>query len=125
LFVYGLLMRGLELHELLWGADFVDVATTPGVLLSFGGYPGLIDGEGTVWGELYSLKNPGKILAAVDDAEEFDPRNVTASLYRRELRDVRSAKIGYVRAWVYVYNRVADAPQMLAEGNWRIASSRG
>jgi gamma-glutamylcyclotransferase (GGCT)/AIG2-like uncharacterized protein YtfP len=119
LFVYGLLMRGLELHALLSGTEFVGEATTNGTLVSFGEYPGLIDGEGTVRGELYDIANSGPVLATIDEAEEFDPGNVEGSLYRRVARDVRCTKIGSVRAWVYLYNRLADSSQPLTEGSWR------
>jgi gamma-glutamylcyclotransferase (GGCT)/AIG2-like uncharacterized protein YtfP len=119
LFVYGLLMRGLELHALLAEAELVDEATTSGTLVSFGAYPGLIDGEGTVRGELYDIADSASILAAIDAAEEFDPRNVESSLYRRVARDVRGAKVGSVRAWVYVYNRLAEDSRPLADGSWR------
>jgi gamma-glutamylcyclotransferase (GGCT)/AIG2-like uncharacterized protein YtfP len=104
LFVYGLLMRGFSLHELLRAAEFVDTATTRGTLLSLGSYPGLVDGGGEVQGELYLLNDPAAILPAIDAAEEVDPQNGTDGLYQRVARDVWSAKTGRVRSWVYLYN---------------------
>jgi gamma-glutamylcyclotransferase (GGCT)/AIG2-like uncharacterized protein YtfP len=73
--------------------EFIGDATTYGTLVSFGEYPGLIDGEGAVRGELYDLANSASVLAAIDAAEEFDPGNV--------------------------YNQIAENSQSLTEGSWR------
>lgn len=119
LFVYGLLMRGFELNTLLASGNLVDHATIPGVLVSLGTYPGLLEGEGIVRGELYTFDDLDAALEAIDKAEEYDPENDECSLYRRVARYVEGANLGRVLAWVYLYNGATKDAPLLPRGDWR------
>ena len=120
LFVYGSLMRGLELHEQLAGALFVARGRISGTLVSLGEYPGLIEGDGDVHGELYRLDSAA-MLCAIDDLEEYDAQRPEQSLYLRVERDVRLDDGSTVRACVYLYNRDARDVSIIASGDWRDA----
>lgn len=122
IFVYGLLMRGLSLHGLLDGARFVSEATTHGTLLSLGDYPGLVEGGGTVRGELYALDDPLVALPRLDAAEEYDPQHPESSRYLRVERAVRVAGARDARAWTYLYNGSAEGCPAVASGDWRVRS---
>ena len=51
-------MRGYALHRLLVGvATFLGEASVRGSLFDLRGYPGLVNGEGRVHGELYRLQD--------------------------------------------------------------------
>ena len=52
-FVYGTLMRGLSRHHYMSDGRFEGEASAKGRLISLGEYPALLDGAGTVRGELY------------------------------------------------------------------------
>lgn len=120
LFVYGLLMRGFQLNALLADGELVDSATIRGILVSLGTYPGLLEGDGTVRGELYAFADLGAALAVIDAAEEYDPQSSERSLYRRVARHVQGTKVGKVLAWVYLYNgSTKDAP-LVPRGDWRL-----
>lgn len=118
-FVYGLLMKGQELHAHVAGGTFVGEGSVRGVLWSFGRYPGLTDGDDEVRGELYRFDDLASALDVLDDVEEYDPSDPAGSLYVRSVRPVRTSTGQPVDAWTYVYNRaVADATR-IASGDWR------
>jgi gamma-glutamylcyclotransferase (GGCT)/AIG2-like uncharacterized protein YtfP len=118
-FVYGLLMRGCSLHTHMEAASFEGTATVRGELLSFGRYPGLVNGSGTVRGEVYRFHDLAAALDILDDIEEFDPTDPEDSLYVREVRDATMDEGGVVRAWVYVYNGLTDGAVKIPSGDWR------
>jgi gamma-glutamylcyclotransferase (GGCT)/AIG2-like uncharacterized protein YtfP len=81
-FVYGTLMRGYALHLLLARASkFLGEGRVHGRLLDLGRYPGLVDGAGSVHGEIYRLDDP-ELLAVLDHAEgyNFGRRRTTVTL---------------------------------------------
>lgn len=123
-FVYGSLMRGLELHHYMSAGSFVTAASTNGVLVSLGRYPGLIEGTGTVQGELYEFDDLAAALDVLDDLEEFDATDPAASLYVRVPRQVTREDGRAVTAWTYLYNRkTPDAPNV-ESGDWRATTLR-
>jgi len=71
LFVYGSLRAGERYHHLLEGATLVAKrAWTRGLLYDTGwGYPGMIPGRGTVFGEVYRVD--GEQLKRIDHLEGF------------------------------------------------------
>jgi gamma-glutamylcyclotransferase (GGCT)/AIG2-like uncharacterized protein YtfP len=120
-FVYGSLMRGLDLHHFLEAGTYEGDATTRGTLVSLGRYPGLVDGPGSINGELYRFDDLPSALDVLDDLEEYDATDPDKSLYLRVARTVRRSDGRDIDAWLYVYNRpVADAPQ-IKDGDWRKA----
>ncbi|HEY7994433.1 MAG TPA: gamma-glutamylcyclotransferase [Candidatus Eremiobacteraceae bacterium] len=116
-FVYGLLMRGHELHYHMESGEFVANGRVDGVLVSLGRYPGLIEGSGTVRGELYRFADLPGALDVLDDVEEFEPTDPSRSLYLRIAMHVKTDD-GDVGAWVYRYNGPTDGAQPIASGDW-------
>jgi gamma-glutamylcyclotransferase (GGCT)/AIG2-like uncharacterized protein YtfP len=119
IFVYGALMRGFDLHPHMAGATFVGEATMPGRLVAVGRYPGVLDGDGTVVGELYRLDDVATSLETLDDIEDFDPADPDKSEYLRVVRDVSCKDGSNVSAWVYLYNGDASAALAVKSGDWR------
>ena len=114
LFVNGTLMRGLELHENLAGAEFVQTARTTAMYRLYSirdQHPGMYrtdDGSGVaVDGELYELPDPvlQRVVAGeppglyVGDVELEDGRLVPGVLYRRELLDASCVDISDYGGW--------------------------
>lgn len=125
IFVYGLLMRGLELHHHMESGTFLDEGSTSGVLVSLGNYPGLIDGAGTVRGEVYRFDDLPAALDVLDDVEEFDATDPDASLYLRVARPVKMDDGRDVTAWTYVYNQECAGAPRIESGRWRSGAARG
>lgn len=121
-FVYGSLMRGLDLHHLMESGTYAGEGTVRGTLVSLGRYPGLIDGGGSVRGELYRFDDLPTALDVLDDVEEFDPTDPDKSPYVRVTRPVTTSDGAQVEAWLYLYRGAAkDAPR-IAGGDWRTAT---
>jgi len=120
-FVYGLLMRGHELHYHMESGVFVGEGRVDGALVSLGRYPGLIEGPGTVRGELYRFADLPSALDVLDDVEEFEPTDQSRCLYLRILMHVKTDD-GDIGAWVYRYNGSTDGAQRISSGDWSAAS---
>ena len=119
-FVYGGFMRGFDLHHYLAGASLVSAASARGALYSTGTYPAMIEGNGTVRGELYRFDDIAVALEVLDEVEEYDPLETLSSLYLRVLRNVRLDKDGTeVPAWLYFYNRDVKGLRPVKSGDWR------
>ena len=118
-FVYGILMRGFDLHHHMGDAAFVGPAAVSGTLYSLGTYPGMVDGAGTVRGELYRSRDIAVTLEVLDEVEGYDPLDVEAGEYVRVLRDVRLDAGGKQPAWLYLYNRDIKGRQQIKSGDWR------
>ncbi len=73
LFVYGTLRSGFENNYarlLRAGSDFVGPAEVRGSLRAVGEYTAFApDGDGVVQGELYRMREPAKLLSALDEYE--------------------------------------------------------
>jgi gamma-glutamylcyclotransferase (GGCT)/AIG2-like uncharacterized protein YtfP len=118
-FVYGALMRGFDLHHHMAGSLFVSQATGRGRLYDIGAYPGMIEGDGTVRGELYRFEDIAVALEVLDEVEEYDPLDAAASLYVRVLRGVRVEKDdSEPPAWLYLYNRDVKGLPQIRSGDW-------
>ena len=116
LFVYGTLRPSLAAGEpvrLVHDLDLVSPATTSGVLLDLGDYPGLVAGDGIVHGDLLRITDPAR-LAALDAYEACggpDP------LFQRERTIVRLPDGTTTEAWVYRYARPPRGA-VIAGGNY-------
>jgi gamma-glutamylcyclotransferase (GGCT)/AIG2-like uncharacterized protein YtfP len=119
IFVYGTLMRGFSRHHLMSGGRFEGDASADGRLISLGEYPALLDGRGTVRGELYAFDDLPVALDVLDDVESFDPADPENSEYVREARRVRRDDGIEICAWLYVYNRPAGRAPVISSGDWR------
>jgi hypothetical protein len=90
LFVYGTLRRGESAHYLLQSARFVAEGQILGQVVQHEGYPGLIQGESRIAGELFEI--PDQLFPVLDHYEGPN--------YTRRLTEV--ARGGEtVTAWVY------------------------
>jgi gamma-glutamylcyclotransferase (GGCT)/AIG2-like uncharacterized protein YtfP len=123
LFVYGTLMSGLSAHTFLFDSEFVAHGILYGAKLLHieDGYPGVIEGEGEVFGEVYRVDS--LTLAAIDLFEEFYEHFPERSLYIRTRKPVRLIPFNdFVDAWVYILNPSAVERLSFTEvpfGNWK------
>src|SRR2546429_638265 len=85
-------------------------------MLDLGSYPGLIDGEGTVRGEVYRI-DAEEVLHALDREEgyNFDRRPATVTL----------ASGRRARAWVYWYRGPQQRAVAIPHGDYRRARPAG
>ncbi|HXW77199.1 MAG TPA: gamma-glutamylcyclotransferase family protein [Candidatus Eremiobacteraceae bacterium] len=118
-FVYGLLMEGFELHRFVERGTLVGKGSMRGTLVSLGRYPGLIDGTGSVRGEVYVFDDLPAALDVLDDVESFDPTDPANSEYVREARPMKLDDHRELTAWVYVYNRPVPSAPRVPGGDWR------
>jgi gamma-glutamylcyclotransferase (GGCT)/AIG2-like uncharacterized protein YtfP len=104
-------MRGFSRNRLLGAsANFVAEAWAPGRLISLGSYPGIVEGEGMVRGELYRLESP-LVLPAVDREEGYN--------FERRLTEVTCAGGRRARAWIYWYRGPRTRAIPIPQGDWR------
>jgi gamma-glutamylcyclotransferase (GGCT)/AIG2-like uncharacterized protein YtfP len=123
IFVYGSLMRGLDLHHYMRTGTFEGEGSTEGTLVSLGRYPGLVDGPGRVRGELYSFPDLAAALDVLDDLEEYDAADPEDSLYLRVARPVKRDDGIVAIAWLYRYNGATAGHVRVAGGDWRRADA--
>jgi gamma-glutamylcyclotransferase (GGCT)/AIG2-like uncharacterized protein YtfP len=106
-------MRGYALHRrLAAGATFLGEGTVRGSLLSLRGYPGLIEGEGRVRGELYRLHD-AELLPVLDREEGYNFQRLRAGVILSDGR--RSC------AWVYRYRGSRHRAKLIPDGDYRRA----
>jgi gamma-glutamylcyclotransferase (GGCT)/AIG2-like uncharacterized protein YtfP len=106
-------MRGYGLAGLLAdGATFIGEGRARGRLLDLGRYPGLVEGGGTVRGEVYRLDDP-ELLRAVDRAEGYN--------FERRRASVTLASGLALRAWVYRYRGGRARAVPIPDGCYRRA----
>jgi len=118
-FVYGLLKRGFSLHHHMSLGVFVGDATVRGALYSLGQYPGLVEGTGSVHGELYRFADIAVALEVLDEVELYDPLDPDGSEYLRVIRQARLDASGEsVATWCYVYNKPIATGSPIKSGAW-------
>ncbi|MBA4496270.1 gamma-glutamylcyclotransferase [Paenactinomyces guangxiensis] len=114
LFVYGSLRKGMKYSHYLKGAALVGrTAWIRGELYDTGeGYPGLIQGKGKVYGEIYHID--GRQLKKIDALEDYFGPDHHLNLYERITTEVYTPG-GAVQALVYFYR---DQDQLKKNGIW-------
>jgi gamma-glutamylcyclotransferase (GGCT)/AIG2-like uncharacterized protein YtfP len=119
LFVYGTLMRGGEIHNLLQrpGIRFVGKAKMRGELYMFksAGYPGAVESAKNgqfVHGELYRVAEPRRRFPVLDKAEGCEE----GLFERREVPVRRGSRT--MRAWTYLYAKSPASGKPLAGGKF-------
>ena len=117
IFIYGTLMPGLRLEAEMLGARFVGPAHIAGRLIDVGHYPGLLQGDGQVTGEVYEVDDAH--LTRLDGVEGVVPGDRDASQYWREEVTVLSGPLQGQRAQTYLYNRPADGCVPIPHGDYR------
>lgn len=98
LFVYGSLMKNQSNHDYyLADTKFLTDVTLSGYeIYDLGCYPGIIEGNGKVYGELYEVTD--------EELKRVDRLEGEGNLYIRKLVKVSLANNEIVEAWCYVYN---------------------
>jgi len=117
LFIYGTLMPGLRLQAEMHGARLVGAAQVQGRLVDVGCYPGLLQGEGQVTGEVYEVDEAH--LARLDAVEGLLPGDPAASPYWREMVTVLSGLLQGQQVQTYVYKLPAGGCVPIPHGDYR------
>lgn len=124
LFVYGTLRRGAEtrMYRLLaQHSDFVGEAVWQGRLYKVDTYPGAVPSDDPVHrvrGEVYALREPAGILAALDVYEECGPGSAEPTEYVRAPQEVVVDDGRRLMAWVYVYQRPTTGLKEIVSGDF-------
>jgi gamma-glutamylcyclotransferase (GGCT)/AIG2-like uncharacterized protein YtfP len=117
LFIYGTLMPGLRLEAEMHGARFMGPAQVPGRLVDLGRYPGLLQGDGQVTGEVFEVDDAH--LARLDGVEGMVPGDRAASQYWREEVTVVGGPLKGQSVQTYVYNRPVEGCTPIPHGDYR------
>ncbi len=116
-FVYGTLLQGEMRHPVLESERYLGPALVQGELIDLGRYPALIEGSGTVVGEVYEVRPAA--LEQLDRIEGHDPDHPAASLYRRERIEARYFADGRCeQVLAYRYNHRARG-ETIPHGDYR------
>jgi gamma-glutamylcyclotransferase (GGCT)/AIG2-like uncharacterized protein YtfP len=108
--VYGLLRRGHSMAPLLRGSNFEGRVVLRGFeMIDLGSYPGVVQGEGSVVGEVYALGGR-RLLDVLDRAEGVFEK---PPLYQRIEVEALGAP-----AWLYVYARDVTGLPRIGSGDW-------
>jgi gamma-glutamylcyclotransferase (GGCT)/AIG2-like uncharacterized protein YtfP len=106
-------MRGYGRHRWLSGdASFLGKGRVRGTLLDLSWYPGLVEGDGAVRGELYRLHD-AELLRVLDREEGYNFERLRAGVV---LADGRRS-----RAWVYRYRGSRARATLIPDGDYRRA----
>ncbi|MFW6300840.1 MAG: gamma-glutamylcyclotransferase family protein [Oceanicaulis sp.] len=115
--VYGLLRAGevgFEQFGLAHAFRDAGPCVLKGELFDLGRYPGLVQGEGRVIGELFEVLDPS-VMARLDAWEDYWPDDPARSRYeRRKLRLLKPQ----TEAWVYVWILGLDGARRIESGDW-------
>jgi len=122
IFFYGTLMQGFALRQRLQLdglLEYIGKGVVLGQLFDFGRYPGLVCGDGQVFGELYRIVVADTLLTRTDFIEGYKVVDPTAGEYQRVLLPVRLEDGITVEAWVYLYNLSIGAASKIIGGDYR------
>lgn len=115
--VYGLLRAGESGFARFGLADAfapLGPCRLPGQLYDLGDYPGLIEGKGSVIGELFEVRDPS-VMPRVDAFEDYWPEDMDRSRYvRRKVRLIEPDR----EAWVYIWLKGLDDARLIESGDW-------
>ncbi|QIW24991.1 gamma-glutamylcyclotransferase [Sulfolobus sp. S-194] len=118
LFVYGSLRYGFELHHLLENSRFVGLAYTEGYkMYDLGSYPGVVKGDGIIYGEVYEVDDNTILL--LDKVEDY--RGRPDDLYIREKTKVYfddKRRYSLSDVYIYIYNQDISGRDLIEEGDY-------
>lgn len=113
LFVYGTLKKGFALHQHLVNhkAKFLGAARLQKAqLINLGWFPGVIDGDAEVQGELYEV--------SADNMKTLDIIEGNPTVFKRETRTVHMGDVG-IESEVYIYQRETGNEKVVEGGDWK------
>jgi gamma-glutamylcyclotransferase (GGCT)/AIG2-like uncharacterized protein YtfP len=122
-FVYGTLRRGQRYYPQI--ADWVESAepaTAKGILYHLpDGYPAMVPGEGTVQGELLTLRDSEAAIAVMDQIEGYDGAGKENEYVR--ITGTAMTKNGCCSCQMYIYPQerkvwLARCAHWIPEGDW-------
>ncbi|MGV8122703.1 MAG: gamma-glutamylcyclotransferase family protein [Candidatus Xenobiia bacterium LiM19] len=122
-FVYGTLMQGFRNYSafLEGKASFCGRGSLKGTLYHLPqGYPGLIEGGGTVHGEVYELSGT-EARGELDWLEGYN-RDGDDNLYDRKRQTVIMEDGNQMECWIYVYcdkDYATSKGILITDGDWR------
>jgi len=112
---------GNDLHRLIArNSDYIGMATFQGQMYHVADYPGIVTSENDadqVVGELYLLSKTIKLLNVLDEYEEFDAEDLTASLFVRNKVNV-NLKGKIISSYAYLYNRPVNSLKRITSGDF-------
>ena len=117
IFIYGTLLPGLRLEAEMHGAHLLGPAHIAGRLIDVGLYPGLLQGDGQVTGEVYEVDDAH--LARLDAVEGVVPGDRAESHYWREVVTVLSGPLQGQQVQTYVCNLPVDGCTSIPHGDYR------
>lgn len=116
-FFYGTLRRGFN-RTTRAGVDdllgFVGRGSIQAKLFDLGIYPAAVPAtDSRVWGEVFEMKDPGRVLSVLDEIEGYREATPDSSLYTRSEVPVTLDDGRTEHAWVYFYNApLGRAPEI-------------
>jgi gamma-glutamylcyclotransferase (GGCT)/AIG2-like uncharacterized protein YtfP len=121
-FFYGTLMAGFDRRrraEIDDRLTYLGRGSISAALFDLGIYPAAVPApDGQVWGEVYDVKDPAIVLAALDEIEGYTPEDPDRSLYVRTAVSVRLPDGSTTDAWVYFYNAPLGRAQRIPSGDY-------
>jgi gamma-glutamylcyclotransferase (GGCT)/AIG2-like uncharacterized protein YtfP len=88
----------------------------------FNGYPGIVNGDGVVIGEVHDFDDDvlNQVIEVMDQIEGCDPNNPERGLYRREVVEAELENGDKVDVNIYIYNGVTYETSKISSGNWEL-----
>ncbi len=122
IFFYGTLRTGFS-RTTRAGIDalieFAGRASIAGQLFDLGIYPAAVPaGEGRVWGEIFEIVDPGRVLPVLDRIEGYRPERPERSLYTRARAAATLEDGRMLDAWVYFYNAPLGGARRILSGDY-------
>jgi gamma-glutamylcyclotransferase (GGCT)/AIG2-like uncharacterized protein YtfP len=88
-------------------------------LFDLGIYPAAVPAtDGRVWGEVYEISSPARVLQELDEIEGYRADEPEASLYNRTKAPVTLDDGATVDAWVYFYNAPLGRAERIQSGDY-------
>jgi len=121
-FFYGTLMTGFDRRRRL-GIEaklrYRGRGWIAGALFDLGLYPAAVPAsDGRVWGEVFEVVEPERVLPALDEAEGYRASEPDSSLYIRRPVRVNLPDNEDDEAWVYFYNAPLGKAPRIPSGDY-------
>ena len=121
-FFYGTLMAGFDRRRRAGIDDkltYVGRGAIRAALFDVGLYPAAVPApEALVWGEVYVMAEPDRVLAALDEIEGYRVDDPDRSLYLRQETEVRLPDGSFATASAYFYNAPLGRAPRIQSGDY-------